>query len=367
MNRPAVLLLVAATAAGCGAGDTAAKGGPRAVPVRVATVSEKNVPVEITAVGRIVANQSVAIRAQVAGAITAVHFTEGQTVKKGALLIEIDPRPYQAALAEARARLTEERARAENARADAKRLADLVEKEFVTRQQYESARANAAALEATVAGSEAAVQRAALNLSYAAIRAPIAGRTGRLLVHSGNFVAAGATEPLVTIEQIRPVYAAFSVPERHLSALRGREASAVRIRTGGGVDHEGKVEFIDNAVDPATGTVLVKARVTNEDEALWPGQSVDVVLRLGERMNAVVAPVAAIAAGQQGDYAYVVTAEKKVEVRPVKVALSSGGDAVVEKGLRPGEVVVTEGHLKLRPGAVVEILEERAESKGPRS
>jgi multidrug efflux system membrane fusion protein len=366
MNRSAVLFLLTATVAACGGGDPAAKGGPRAVPVRVATVLEKDVPVEITAVGRIVANQSVAIRAQVSGNITAVHFSEGQTVKQGALLIEIDPRPYLAALAEARAQLAEERARAENARADAKRLSELVEKEFVTRQQYESARANAAALEATVAGSEAAVQRAALNLSYAAIRAPIAGRTGRLLVHRGNFVAAGATEPLVTIEQIRPVYAAFSVPERHLAALRGG-ASAVRIRTGGGVDHEGKVEFIDNAVDPATGTVLVKARVTNEDEALWPGQSVDVVLRLGERSNAVVAPVAAIAAGQQGDYAYVVTAEKKVELRPVQVALTSGGDSVIEKGLRPGEVVVTEGHLKLRPGAVVEILEERAESKGPRT
>jgi multidrug efflux system membrane fusion protein len=369
MTRAASSLLLLAVVAGCGDRSDASRGGPRAIPVRVATVTQRDVPVELQAVGRVVANQSVAIRAQVSGPIVSVHFTEGQNVKKGDLLVQLDRRPYDAALAEARAMLGEGRARAENARADAKRLAELVEKEYVTRQQYETARANAAALEAGVAGAEAAVQRAALNASYCTIRAPITGRTGRLLVHPGNLVAANAPEPLLTIEQIRPVYTSFSIPEAHLAALRARgsEGATIRIRTGAGAEHGGRVEFVDNAVDPATGTVLVKARVANEDEALWPGQAVDVILRLGQRSNATVAPVAAVAAGQSGDYAYVVTAEKKVEMRPVEVALSTGGDAVIEKGLRPGEVVVTEGHLKLRPGATVEILAERAEAKGPRS
>lgn len=369
MIRRTSLLLLLAVTAGCSDGGGAARGGPRAVPVRVATVTVKDVPLEARAVGRIVANQSVAIRAQVSGPIVSVHFTDGQNVKKGDLLVQLDRRPYEAALAEARASRLEARARAENARSDAKRLAELVEKEFVTRQQFEAARANAAALEAEVAASEAAVQRAALNVSYSTIRAPIAGRTGRLLVHTGNLVAANAPEPLLTIEQLRPVYVSFSIPEGHLAALRGRgpEAAAVRIRTGTGVEHEGRVEFVDNAVDPATGTVLVKAQLPNDDEALWPGQTVDVIVHLGQRTKATVAPVAAVAAGQSGDYAYVVTAEKKVEMRPIEVALSSGGDVVVAKGLKPGEVVVTEGHLKLRPGAAVEILTERAEAKGPRS
>lgn len=366
MTRRTALLVLLASAA-CGDRGAAARSAPRVVPVRVATVATKTVPVEVRAVGRIVANQSVAIRAQVSGPILAVHFTEGRDVKKGDVLVEIDRRPYEAALAEARAKLVEDRARAENARSDAKRLAELVEKEYVTRQQYETAKANAAALEAAVVASQAAVQRASLNLAYCTIRAPIPGRTGRLLVHPGNLVTANAPEPLVTIEQIHPVYAAFSVPEANLAVLRAPEKGAtVQVRTGAGATYEGKVEFLDNAVDPATGTVLVKARVENRDEALWPGQSVDVTVRLGERSNATVAPVAAVAAGQNGDYAYVVTQDKKVELRPVEVALSTGGDAVITKGLRPGDVVVTEGHLKLRPGASVEILSD-AQAKGPRS
>jgi multidrug efflux system membrane fusion protein len=359
--RTAALAAAALTLAACSRGDTKKEGGPRAVAVRAARAVEKDVPVEVRAVGRIVANQSVAVRAQVSGPIVAVHFTEGQQVKRGDLLLEIDRRPYASALAEARAKLAQDRARDENARADAKRYAELVEKEYVTRQQYEAARAIAAALDATLTADEAAIERAALDLSYCTIRAPASGRTGRLLVHAGNLVSANAPEPLVTIEQVKPVFAAFSIPERHLGALRGRALGLqVRVRPAGADrDVPGTLAFVDNAVDPTTGTILLKARVENEDEALWPGQVVDVFLRIGERSRAIVVPASAVASGQQGDYAYVVSDERKAQLRPVVVAQAGSEEAVISEGLAAGELVVTEGQLKLRPDSPVELIDER--------
>ncbi len=341
-------------------GEGRKPGGP--VPVRAVPAVAKDVPVEVKAVGKIAANRSVAIRAQVSGPIVAVHFQEGQAVREGALLVEIDPRPLEAALLEATARLEQDRARAENARADAERYAGLVEKEFVTRQQYEAARANAQALQAVVLADEAAVERASLALSYARIRAPISGRTGKLLVHPGNLVTANAPEPIVTIEQVKPVFAEFSVPERHVAALRAPRASppAAVVRTSTGQEIAGVLSFVNNAVDAATGTILLRARVPNEDEALWPGQIVEVALRLAEREKAVVVPAAAVATGQQGDYAYVIGPEQKVELRPVEVAQAGDLETVIAKGVSPGEIVVTEGHLKLRPGAAVEILKGEA-------
>jgi multidrug efflux system membrane fusion protein len=351
----------------CSRGGGAQQGGPRAVPVRATAAVEKDVPIELRAVGRIEANQSVAIRPQVGGEIVRVHFREGEPVKKGDLLVEIDRRPYEAALAEARARLAQDRARAENARADAERLEALVEKEYVTQQQYEAARANALSLEAQVVADQAAVERAALNLAYASIRAPLAGKTGRLRVDVGNVVAPNAPEPLVTIEQVKPVFAAFSVPERHLGAVRGRAGELpVRIRAqGAGEEIAGTLAFVDNAVDPATGTILLKARVPNEDERLWPGQVVDVLLQVAERTRAVVVPASAVASGQQGDYAYVVTPEKKAELRPVVVDHAGEAEVVIGKGLAAGETVVTEGLLKLRPGAPVEILQAEPAAATP--
>jgi multidrug efflux system membrane fusion protein len=358
LRRPA--LCVALVLAACSKKDGAGAG-PRPVAVRAAPAVEKDVPIEVQAVGRIVSSQSVQIRPQVSGTLVAARFTEGQAVRKGDVLVEIDRRPFEAALAEALAKLAQDEVRADNAREDARRYADLVEKEYVTRQQFEAAKANAAALTAQVAADEAAVERAQLNLSYCTIRAPISGRTGRRLVDPGNLVSVGAPDPLLTIEQVRPVFAEFSVPERHLAALRAhRDAPpTVLVRTsGGGAEARGTLAFVDNAVDASTGTVLLKARLPNDDEALWPGQTVNVRLQVGERTRAVVVPASAVAAGQQGDYAYVVTPEKKAQLRIVRVEQAGETEAVIAEGISAGELVVTEGQLKLRPDVPVEVLED---------
>ncbi|HET7824683.1 MAG TPA: efflux RND transporter periplasmic adaptor subunit [Anaeromyxobacter sp.] len=365
--RPPKIALVAALAAAlagtstaCSKGDAKGAGGPRAVPVRAVPAVEKAVPVEVRAVGKIVSSESVAVRAQVSGTLVAAHFKEGQAVRKGDLLLEIDRRPFQAALSEASARLLQDRARAENARADASRYRELLSQSLVPPQQYEAAKANADALEAQVAADEATVERARLNLAYAAIRAPISGRTGRLLVHVGNLVSMGAPEQLLTIEQVRPVYAEFAVPERHLAAVRERRDAppAVAVRTSASAAPvTGTLAFVNNAVDAGTGTILLKARIANEDEALWPGQLVDVSVRVSERAKAVVVPASAVASGQQGDYAYVVGPDQKAQVRQVVVEQAGENEVVVVKGLAAGEVVVTEGHLRIRPGAMVEVME----------
>jgi len=357
MTRTALALALLLTA--CGGDPKAASKGPRPVPVRAAQAQERDMPVEVRAVGRIEASQSVSIRAQVSGQINSVHFTEGQSVEKGSILVEIDRRPYEAALAEARGRLAQDQARAENARADATRFAGLVEKEYVSRSQYEAAKANAAALEAAVVADRAAVERAALNLAYCTIRAPASGRTGRMLVHPGNLVAANGPDPLLTLQQVKPVYATFSVPEANLVALRAhRDAPPpVRVRAGEGAEVAGTLVFVDNAVDATTGTILLRARIDNADELLWPGQAVDVFLRIAERAKAVVVPASAVATGQQGDYVYVVV-DGKAQLRPVVVAEAREREIVVGKGLAAGETVVVEGLLKLRPDSPVELLRD---------
>ncbi len=373
MNRPprrhllattVAALLGAAATSGCRGDAEASARSPRPVSVRTAVAVEKSAPVEVRAVGRIVSSGSVALRPQVSGLLVAARFTEGQRVAAGQVLLEIDARPYAAALAEARARRDQERARADNLRAEAGRLAELAAKELIGKQEYETARSNAAATEAGAAAAEAAVQRAELNLSWCTLRAPISGRTGRLLVHPGNLVSAGADSPLVTIEQTRPVFASFSIPERHLELLRRRgKAQPVQVRTGGGANVSGTVDFVDNAVDPSTGTILLKARISNDDEALLPGQIVDVTVDLAERAKAIVVPASAVSQGQQGDYVFVVKADRAVELRTVAVDQVLGDEAVIGRGLAAGETVVTEGQLKLVPGARVEAAENPPEGK----
>jgi multidrug efflux system membrane fusion protein len=357
--RLAAVTLTLALAA-CAKERGGAAAGPRPVPVRVAAAVERDVPVELQAVGRIVSAASVVVRAQVSGVLLAARFTEGQTVRQGEVLLEIDPRPYAAALAEARARLAQDQVRAANARDDAARYAELVGKEFVTRQQHEAAKANAAALDAQVAADEAAVERARLNLSYCTIRAPISGRTGKRRLDPGNLVAAGGPEPLVGIEQVKPVFAEFAVPERNLGALRARREAPppVTVRAAGGVVATGTLTFMDNAVDPATGTILLRARIANDDELLWPGQSVEVRVKVAERARMVVVPAGAVSAGQQGDYTYVVGADRRAQLRPVVVELAGDRETALASGVAAGEQVVVEGQLRLRPGSPVEPLQD---------
>ena len=357
---PPALLAVCALAAACSRGPAAEKQ-VRAAAVRAVKVQERDVPMEVRAVGRIVSSQSVVIRAEVSGRIVAVHFAEGQSVKAGDLLLEIEPRPYRAALAQAQARLAQDRARAANARADAGRYQKLLEQSFVAEQQHAAAQAEAAALEAAVAGDQAAVERAALDLARCAIRAPAPGRTGRLLVHEGNTVSPSEAQALLTIERRRPAYAEFSVPERYLAVLRTGDgtASPATVRTDGGVERLGVLDLVENAVDASTGSILLRVKLANEDEALWPGQVVEVRLQLELRRGARVVPAGAVAQGQQGDYAYVVTPQATAEMRPVVVEPAGDSEFVVLKGLSPGELVVTEGQIRLTPGARVQLLGEK--------
>ena len=356
--------LLTATLPGCRGGDPAARV-QKPVQVRLAPVVEKAVPLEVRAVGRLVSARSVVIRPQVTGQLVAARFTEGQAVREGQVLLELDRRPFEAALAEARANLARDQARAVSARADAVRYEGLAAKEYVTRQQAEGARANAGALDATLEAGRAAIERAELNLAYCTIRSPIDGRTGRLLVHPGNLVNAGAQE-LLTIEQQKPLFASFTLPERYLTALRaaGPGAAVTVEPSSGGPGAPGTVEFIDNAVDQATGTVLVKARLPNQDGQLWPGQAVAVRVRLAERPRAIVVPAAAVAQGQQGDYAWVVK-DGAVELRPLTVEEAGEAEVVVRQGLAAGEQVVIEGQVKLVPGTRVEAMAAAAPAAAP--
>lgn len=359
-SRPALALAVAALAplAGCSKKPSAP---PReSVPVSVASASVKDVPVQVAAIGHVEAYSSVSLKAQVGGEIKKVGFQEGQDVAQGALLFLIDPRPFEATLAQARANLERDRARAKNAEDDARRYGSLVEKEYVTPQQYDEMRSNAAAAAATVKADEAAVENTRLQLEYCRITAPISGRTGGLLVHAGNVVKANDDKPLLVINQVQPIYVTFAVPESALPQIQARSAGRKLNVTAAPPDSPGNAQtgeltFLDNAVDPATGTIALKATFANASRALWPGQFANVVLTLSTEPKAIVVPSQAVQTGQAGQYVYVVKNDLTVESRPVTIARTHGALAIVAKGLSAGERVVTDGQLRLAPGAAVQI------------
>ena len=402
---------------GAGRGGRGGAGGP--VPVTTAVVAKTAIPVTIPAVGSAEAMQTVQVRAQVTGQLSEVHFTEGQEVKKGQELFTLDPRPFQAALAQAQAVLTRDTATANNAARQRANYEDLYKRQLISRDQYETQTAQSDAAQATIEADRAAVETARLNLQYTHIMAPIGGRTGSLGVHQGDLIRANDATPMVVINQLSPIYVTFAVPGRYLADIRKyqaqkpltvhaqgqmalppgaqpppppvigsldsaqpqpqgqheggqapprqcdplrrgqRSAQEAAAAAAAGitppVSETGHVTFIDNAVDNTTGTIKLKATFDNGDHQLWPGQFLQITLDLTTEPNAIVVPAAAVQPSQAGQYVYVVKADRSVEMRPVVILRQQGEQMVIAQGLTPGEEVVTEGQLRLTPGAHVTV------------
>lgn len=423
MKRAGLALLIAAVVAGTAACSDRASGTQRAtpppVPVVVADAVRRDVPLDISVIGTVQALTTVGVKSQVSGQVIKVHFTEGQDVKEGQLLFTIDPRPFEAALAQAQANvgrdtaqlrqaeaayaqrqaevqqaianLERDRAQLENARVQEQRYKTLVDKELVAREQYDQFRTNLSALEATVQADRAAVENARaaaqaaqagvenaraviradeamvetakLNLGYTTIRAPMSGRTGNLMLQAGNVVKANDDNPMVVIAQVHPIYVSFAVPQQYLADIkRYRAEGPLTVRAtppGATKPATGRLTFVNNTVDPTTGTIQLKGMFDNADNTLWPGQYVDVVLTLTSE-SAVVIPAQAVQPGQQGPYVFVVKPDLTVQPRPVELGRRVGADTIITKGLAAGERIVTDGQLRLVPGSRVEIKSVKA-------
>lgn len=336
-----------------------AKKAPPPVPVLATNVVERPMPVQVRAIGNVEAFSTVSVRAQVDGPLLAEHFREGQEVKKGDLLFTIDPRPFAESLKQAEANLTRDKAQLENARLENQRYEELGKKGVASPQDADKARAAFAALRATVQADEAAVSNMKLLLGYTEIRSPIDGRTGDARKDAGNVVKAKDDE-LVVINQVQPINVTFSVPEHYLPDIKRFLAAGPLAVEAVVANHEelrarGQLSFINNTVDIATGTIQLKAAFPNTENTLWPGQFVNVRLDLATTPRAIVVPSQAVQAGQQGEFVFVIKADHTVEMRPVVLAHSRNGVAVIERGLRAGETVVTDGHLRLVPGTKVEV------------
>jgi multidrug efflux system membrane fusion protein len=328
--------------------------------VTVTAAVQKDVPVEIDAVGTAEAVSTVQVMPQVGGLVQEVHFKEGDFVKKGALLFSIDTRPYQASLAAAQAELVKSSALADQAHQDLDRFGKLAAEGVATQLDLSQKRANAAAMDATLAANRAAIASTSINVQYATIRAPIDGRTGSLLVHAGNVVRATDTRALVTIRTIAPIYVRFAVPEQFLprvqEALRaGPVAVSARPRGDVSGGETGALTFVENSVDSASGKIDMKGVFLNDDQGLWPGQLVDVVVRLSVEKGALVVPESAVQVGQDGAYTFVVGDGKKAELRHIVTSRTVASEVVVSKGLAAGERVVTDGQVRLRDGTDVTV------------
>ena len=357
------------------------------VPVEMAAVTQRDVPTVLKAIGNVEPLSTISVRSQVEGNLQSVAFVPGQEVKKGAVLFQIDPRPLQSALSQTEANLlkamaqvrqgqdivAKDEATANNDRVIAKRDANLLEAGVIAREQYDNDEAKLKADEATVRADQSAVanlqaaqkaeqatvENARVQLSYTTIRAPIAGKTGNLAVTAGNLVQPNATTPMVTITQSAPIYVTFSIPEKDLMRIRqssGASGLVAEVEIPGDESNHvfGKLSLVDNTVDVATGTVRLKATFQNDDRRLYPGQFVNVVLTLGTQNQAIVVPSQAVQIGQDKSFVYVVKADMTVETRTVKTGTTIENMTVIDDGLKPGEQVVTDGQLRLVPGAKVQ-------------
>ena len=352
------LLLAAGFLPACAGRAPAA--GPPAVPVMTAVAAQKDVPVRVQAIGTVEPLSTVTVKPQVGGLIQTVHFNEGTDVRAGDLLFTIDPRPYEAALRQAVSARERDAAQLQNAQAEARRAESLSAQGILSREAYEQSHAASEALAATVRSDEAAVETARLQLGYCTIRSPIEGRTGSLLVHQGNLVKAIDGGPLVVVNRVDPVYVSFAVPEKRLSEIEhamasGRLVVEALLPGDDAPPISGRLTFLDNAVDRSTGTIRLKGTFPNPGRRLWPGQFVSARLTLAMRSGAVVVPSQALQTGQAGTFVFVVKPDLTAESRAVVVAQEADGEAVVEKGLAAGERVVTDGQLRLVPGAKVDL------------
>jgi multidrug efflux system membrane fusion protein len=366
--RPWVLLLLVGCAlvlsSGC-AGTKAAPPSNPAVPVLAAAVEQKDVPLQLRAIGSVEAYSNVSVKTQITGQLTGVFFKEGQDVRKGQLLFTLDKRPFEAAVKQAEGMLAKDQAQAANARAQARRYEALYKAGVVSKEEYDQMQSNAAALDAAVVADKAAVDNARVQVVYCSIYSPINGRTGPLLIHQGNMIKANDTPFLISINQVEPIYTTFTVPEQYLAdlkkyAAKGKLAVETFIPNDSRGPVTGRLSFIDNTVDQTTGTIKLKAEFANTERRLWPGQFVDVVLTLADQPKAIVVPAQAIQNGQQRQFVFVIKPDMTVEVRPVVLDRSSDGQAVIRQGLAPGERVVTDGQLRLLPGSKVELKQATA-------
>ncbi|MFA7006261.1 MAG: efflux RND transporter periplasmic adaptor subunit [Verrucomicrobiia bacterium] len=326
------------------------------VPVLATNVVERPMAVQVRAIGNVEALSTVSVRAQVDGLLLVEHFREGQEVKKGDLLFTIDPRPFAESLKQAEGNLARDKAQLENARLENQRYEELGKKGVASPQDADKARATFAALRATVQADEAAVSNMKLLLGYTEIRSPIDGRTGDSRKDAGK----AKDDELVVINQVQPIYVTFSVPEHHLPDIKRYLAAGTLAVEAVVANHDelraqGRLSFINNTVDVATGTIQLKATFPNTDNTLWPGQFVNVRLDLTTTPRAIVVPSQAVQTGQHGEFVFVIKADRTIEMRPVVLAYSHNGVAVIEQGLRAGELVVTDGHLRLVPGAKVDV------------
>ncbi len=335
----------------------------RPVPVTAAQVMPKSIPLEIRAVGNIESFSTVQVKSRVTGELQKVHFREGQDVAKGDLLFTIDPRPFEAVLSEARAKLERDRALFRKAEEDNRRYENLFQGGFISKEQYDQARTNLNSLHATLAADEAVVENARLQLGYTSIYSPISGRTGSILIDRGNMIKANDdNKSMVVIEQINPIYASFAAPESYflqiMEKMKSNTLSVYALPDGSKAEPEtGKLTFVDNSIDSKTGTIRLKAVFENKSRRLWPGQFVNITLVLGKLQNVLTVPSQAVQTGANGIFVFVISAENTVELRMIEALFSHDGETVIEKGVSSGEKVVTDGHIRLIPGAVVEIMD----------
>jgi len=340
-------------------GRKAAKG-PPPISVTVASVASETVPVRLTAIGNVDAYATVALKARVDGQIVEVNFKEGAPVKKGDVLFRIDPRPYEAALRQAEANALRDAAARDQAISQEKRYQELLQKNFISKEAYAQIRTNAETAAAVARASRAALENARLNREYCTIASPLDGFVGKVLLQAGNLVKANDVNPLVVINQVRPIYVNFAVPEQNLSEIRKYMAEGPLdvevLPTDPAQSHpKGKLIFVDNAVDATTGTIRLRAQFDNEDAALWPGQFVNVSVRLYDQRDAILVPSQAVQTGPEGEYVYVVGDDLTADVRRINVQRTEGERTIVAKGLAPGERVVTRGQLRLGPKIRVQI------------